>query len=269
MTKILILGDPHGKLPKNINSIVKQNKIELIIITGDIGKSDLAKKQFLEDIKRKKQGLSEKIHSKKEVKKAWMEIYNSTIKTLKGLSKLAPVYLIKGNVPASSDIEIKKKGQKLGIKLPLFTLNIRKIPNVFYLNNKIKKFHNLRIGGLEYFIDSSWIKEFKETDIKRILSAKIQTFKAKKILQKFDKIDILLCHSPPYKILDKVNSSQAPKHWKGKHAGSKVISDYIKKQQPKYVFCGHIHEGKGKAKIGKTEVYNVGHEGDYLILDIN
>jgi hypothetical protein len=25
--------------------------------------------------------------------------------------------------------------------------------------------------------------------------------------------------------------------------------DYVKKYQPKYVFCGHIHEAKGKAII--------------------
>ena len=41
--------------------------------------------------------------------------------------------------------------------------------------------------------------------------------------------------------------------------------DYIKKYQPKYVFCGHIHEGEGKAKIGKTEVYNLGVAGHKII----
>ncbi len=265
--KILILGDPHGKLPKNINAIVKENKVELILITGDLGKCDLARKQDIGDIKREKQNLPEKIHSKKEIKKAWIEIYNSSIKILKQLSKLAPIYFIKGNVELQ-DKEIKKKSQELKIKFPLLFSAIRKIPNVFYLNNKIKKFKNLRIAGLEHFLDNSWIKEFKEKDFETIFRAKINTLHAKKVLQKFGKIDILLCHAPPYKILDKVTSSYAPKHWKGKHAGSKVILDYIKKKQPKYVFCGHIHEGKGKAQIGKTTIYNIGSCGDYIVLDI-
>jgi len=72
------------------------------------------------------------------------------------------------------------------------------------------------------------------------------------------KVDILVCHQPPYGILDKVTNKAAPKHWLGLHAGSKVIFDYIKKQEPRYVFCGHIHEGEGRARIGKSEVYNLG-----------
>ena len=41
--KILIIGDPHGNLryPK---SVLKQ--AEIIFITGDIGKADLARKRF-------------------------------------------------------------------------------------------------------------------------------------------------------------------------------------------------------------------------------
>ena len=67
-------------------------------------------------------------------------------------------------------------------------------------------------------------------------------------------------------IFDKVSPKyNPPKDWIGKHAGSKVILDYIKKYQPKYVFCGHIHEGEGKAKIGKTEVYNLGVAGHKII----
>lgn len=266
--KILILGDPHGILPKNINSIVKQNQIKLILITGDIGKCDLARKQAFENIKRKKQGLPEKNHSPKEIQKVYLEIYNSTIKILKQLSKLAPVYLITGNVGAN-DKETKKEEKEIGIKLPLLISNIKKTPNVFYLKDKKKKIENLQIGGLEHFHDNSWINEFKEKDPESILNAKIETLNAKKILQKFNKVDILLCHAPPYGILDKVTAPYAPKHWQGKHAGSKVILDYIKKKQPKYVFCGHIHEAKGKAQIGKTTVYNVGHSGNYLVLDIN
>ena len=35
--KILALGDPHGNLPKNLNSIIKKNKIDIIICVGDMG----------------------------------------------------------------------------------------------------------------------------------------------------------------------------------------------------------------------------------------
>jgi len=120
---------------------------------------------------------------------------------------------------------------------------------------------------LEYFIDTCWVREFKLRDYKKMLKrARKQTDKARRILKRFGKVDILVCHQPPYGYLDKVTGKYgAPKFYRGKHAGSKVILDYIKKHQPKYVFCGHIHEGEGKTKIGKTEVYNLGVAGHKIV----
>ena len=84
------------------------------------------------------------------------------------------------------------------------------------------------------------------------------TKEAKKALDSFGKIDILMCHQPPNGVLDIVKNPRAPKHWRGKHAGSKTILRYIKKFKPEYVLCGHIHEGHGEDKIGKSNVYNLG-----------
>jgi Icc-related predicted phosphoesterase len=141
--------------------------------------------------------------------------------------------------------------------------------NVRIINNRIANVRDIRIGGLGYFVDTNWVREFNVKDKKIVKRAKKDTLKAKRILKRFDKLEILLCHQPPYRYLDKVSSKyNPPKDWIGKHAGSKVILDYIKKKQPKYVFCGHIHEAKGKKKIGKSEVYNVGVSGDYILLDI-
>jgi len=98
--------------------------------------------------------------------------------------------------------------------------------------------------------------------------AKKETDKAKKILTKFNKLNILLCHQPPYGILDKMLNRADPKDWYGKHVGSEAILKYIKRKQPKYVFCGHMYESKGKKNIKKTQIYNVGAVGDYILLDI-
>ena len=86
-------------------------------------------------------------------------------------------------------------------------------------------------------------------------------------MKRFDELDVLVCHQPPYGFLDKVTFKGAPKHWQGKHAGSKTILDYIRKNQPQYAFCGHIHEGEGKTRIGRTEVYNLGVCG-YKIVEL-
>ncbi|MDO8659973.1 MAG: metallophosphoesterase family protein [Candidatus Parcubacteria bacterium] len=242
--KILVVGDPHGVIPRKI-----PKKIDLILITGDIGKADLARKIAFENIERRKRGLPKLKKDKQLNKKIKAEINSSTLKVLNYLSKFAPVYTITGNVGIPNSKKFNKK-----VKL---------------VKNQYRNIHKLRVGFLEYFVDNSWIKEFGEKDKKRIKKAQKETIKAKKVLERFGNLDILLCHQPPFGYLDKVNFPGAPAHWKGKHAGSKIILDYIKKEQPRYVFCGHIHEAKGKTKIGKTEVYNVGSNGDYVLLNID
>lgn len=68
----------------------------------------------------------------------------------------------------------------------------------------------------------------------------------------------LVVHFPPYGTkLDQV----AP----GQHAGSPTLRALIERQQPAYLFCGHIHECAGQTDcIGKTICINVGKRG-YLL----
>jgi len=265
--KILAIGDPHGDLEK-IKKI-PLNGINLILTTGDLGKADFARKRFFENIERKKKGLKELKYDGKAAKIAYTEISDSTLNILKYLSKFSQIYSILGNVGNDmiKDSEVKKDEKKYKVKLPYMGRELKKIKNFHIVINRLRNLEKLRIGFLEYFIDTSWVKEFKPSNYKKSMKkAKKETEKTKKILKSFKKLDILICHQPPYGILDKVSGKYgAPKYYIGKHAGSKAILDYIKKYQPKYVFCGHIHEGEGKAKIGKTEIYNLGVAGHKII----
>ena len=262
--RILVVGDPHGKL---IGKIPKD--IDLIIITGDLGKSDLARKLAFRNIERRKKSLPELKETRGKIKKELFEVYDSAIKVAKFYSGIAPTYSIMGNV-WNNDEGIKKDEKKYRIKLPYLNRDLRKIRNFSLVKNNIRNIRGLKIGFLEYFLDVNWIKEFYSGNKEMMKRARKETAKARRILKWFakNKIDVLVCHQPPYGILDKVTAKFAPKHWKGKHAGSKVILDYIKKYQPKYVFCGHIHEGKGKKNIGKTEVINAGCCEDYFTVEI-
>ncbi len=264
--KILVFGCLHGseKIKK-----APLKGIDMILIAGDIGKADLMRKRAFKNIERKRKGLPEVEYPPQQQKKAFMEAYNSTIKIVGHLSKFAPVFIIYGNVE-SSNSETRKMSNEIGLKLPFLTDKLNSMKNVRIINNKLVKFKDLKIGGLDYFTDTSWVIEFKTKNKKKIKEAKKETEKARRILRRFGlNLDILISHQPPYKILDKVTAKYAPKDWKGKHAGSKAILNYIKKKQPRYVFCAHIHEGKGKRKIGKTQIYNVGYNGDYVLLNIN
>jgi Icc-related predicted phosphoesterase len=263
--KILAIGDPHGNLEKIRKIPMKW--IDLILMTGDIGKADLARQRHFENLQRKKEGLPE-IKENAEYKKAvYNQVHNSTIDILRYLSRNFPVYTLIGNVGIYSDAEARKASEKIGLKLKSTTGEIRRLSNVHLYKNRLKTSDGLRIGFLEYFTDTSWVREFKPKDYdKSMKRAKRQTEKAKRILERFGKnLDILVCHQPPYRFLDKVNFPGVPDGWKGKHAGSKVILNYIKKYQPRYVFCGHIHEGEGMKKIGKTEVYNLGVAGHKIV----
>lgn len=50
--KILAVGDPHGEINKIKN--ISLREIDLVLITGDIGKADFARKRFLRILKGKK-----------------------------------------------------------------------------------------------------------------------------------------------------------------------------------------------------------------------
>jgi len=264
--RILAIGDPHG----NIDKIKKINlkKVDLILLTGDLGKADLMRKMFFERLEREKQGLPEKNYSTKEQKRAFMEAFNSTIKLVKYLSTYAPVFIIFGNVESTNQ-ETREQTKKIKLPLPFLYDHLRNMKNVRVINNVCTNFRGLRVGGVSYFTDSGWVRDFKPSNYKEsFVNARKESEKVKRVLRKFGEIEILVAHQPPYGILDKVSSKFAPKSWQGKHAGSRILLDFIKKYKPLYVFCGHIHEGEGRANTGRTEVYNLGVAG-YKVIELH
>ena len=72
---------------------------------------------------------------------------------------------------------------------------------------------------------------------------------------------IAICHAPPYGTsLDRITNL--------KHAGSRAIREFLRREQPRYFFCGHIHEAAGaQDKLGETSAMNVGKMGYLLDLD--
>jgi Icc-related predicted phosphoesterase len=263
--RILAIGDPHGDLTK-----VKQiplNGVDLVLLTGDLGSANLMRKMAFENVERQKKGLPKKEFSPREKKRAFMEAYTSSMSVVRYLARFAPVYTIYGNVE-SSNRETREESEEIGLPLPFLTDSLKNTKNVTIINNRAINVGNVRIGGLQYFVDTNWVRDFKPKDYRqRMKGAAKGTEKAREVLKRFGSVDILVHHQPPHGILDKVTAPFAPKHWQGKHAGSETILDYIKKRQPRYAFCGHIHEGEGMRRIGKTEVYNLGVCG-YKIIEI-
>ena len=72
---------------------------------------------------------------------------------------------------------------------------------------------------------------------------------------------ISICHAPPHgTMLDRMTNLR--------HVGSKSVREFLIREQPRFFFCGHIHEAAGaSAKLGETSAMNVGKKGYLLDLD--
>ncbi|KUJ76389.1 serine/threonine protein phosphatase [Ruegeria marisrubri] len=74
---------------------------------------------------------------------------------------------------------------------------------------------------------------------------------ATEMLDRCDRADILIVHSPPKGTGDVTSQ--------GVSVGSIAVRDAIERIQPKLAFCGHIHDSWGfRGAIGKTAVANLG-----------
>ena len=62
---------------------------------------------------------------------------------------------------------------------------------------------------------------------------------------------VLVSHQPPYgTVCDQLDN--------GQHVGSHAVRAFIEQHQPLVCFCGHIHSGVGKDRIGESVILNPG-----------
>jgi Icc-related predicted phosphoesterase len=229
--RILAIGDPHGKLPKNLDGIIKKNKIDVIICSGDIAPAPIIPKkgETFEQACKRAERIFKKIIDK-------LCSYN------------LPFLTLRGNVFTST-----KEGNNITHK-------------IFFPHKNLyhKKTGKITVKGIT-FIFFDFLSEKESTRTKRSITPekrrnnKNREIKLNKLLEE-NPDSVLIAHNPPLGILDKIHS--------GKHVGSKILFRAIKKHKPKLVLCGHIHEGKGKKKLGKTTIYNLGEKGEYGVIDI-
>ncbi|MFZ3218335.1 MAG: metallophosphoesterase [Candidatus Acidiferrales bacterium] len=65
----------------------------------------------------------------------------------------------------------------------------------------------------------------------------------------------LVVHFPP---LD----TKLDEYAAGQHAGSPTLREWVEREKPLYLFCGHIHETAGISdRLGTTQCINVGKQG--------
>jgi Icc-related predicted phosphoesterase len=76
-------------------------------------------------------------------------------------------------------------------------------------------------------------------------------------------VKVFVPHAPPH-------NTKVDKVFMGTHVGSKSVRDFIEREQPDVVICGHIHEARGQDLIGRSKIVNCGAAGKgyYAVVDI-
>jgi len=263
--KIAAIGDPHGNLEKIQN--IRLETVDLALLTGDLGRTDNLRKQAYEFLNIKRPGPQQKSSYAAGFKAAFLKSHETALRLAGYIAAFCPVYVVRGNADISN-YDTRKFAHTFGIELPYLYQNLLKINRLRLIDNRVAVFRGIRIGGIKYFTDISWAREFELDGIPRIRDRALKdTQDAERVLGRFGKLDVLVTHVPPYGILDRVESNNTPPSWIGRHAGSKAILEYIRRQQPDYVLCGHIHEAEGYEKIGRSQVYNLG-SGSFKIIEM-
>ena len=70
-----------------------------------------------------------------------------------------------------------------------------------------------------------------------------------------------MSHPPKDTVIDVLRS--------GMHVGSQTVRDFVLKYKPHVCISGHIHESRGKDKVGDTIVLNAGMFRDGWYIEIN
>ncbi len=286
--KILIIGDLHGIKPK-----IHFKNFDCIVLVGDICDDSkigpLYKKYFgmLNKNKNYSKGLDEfliKEIGKTKLKKYEKESLEKGNELLKYLDKFQkPIFMVAGNWDQSygpsrikdlnrSDYNYEKAfhdwfiGTKINPKLIKGTKNIK---NCMYKNHEFSGINFVGYGL------SSGPEKLKKKNLKitekqfEILKKSINKI-SQKLSDAYKKRNkkfptIFISHNVPYKTkLDVVKDKKSYVY--KKHLGSWIARKFCEKYQPLVCIGGHIHEGKGKDKIGKTLVINPGFGKDTQIL---
>lgn len=219
--KLFLNADSHGEKITGL-----RDNEDLVLIAGDF--SDGSK-------------LRDAVFGKGSIEDAKLEIVKSAKSFLEDLPKKS--IIVPGNVEKLCLDQVSKMAKDLGHS---------------FLENEVIEVNGLKIAGLKFFMEEWWAKINYPEDQDKIARAKKEEKETKDFLDANPNTDIVLTHLPPFEILDKDPNppKNLPKNYT-KNCGSKVLLDYIKKNKPKLVVCGHIHF-PGEILVGETRIINPG-----------
>jgi len=287
--KILVVGDLHGVKPK-----IHFKDFDCIVQVGDVcDDSNIAPlyKRYFEILKEDSAfifGADEFFISEvgkrnlKQYEKDSLKKGHEVLKYLDSFGK--PVFMVGGNWDQSygpsmikdlneSDYNYRKAFYDwyLGDKLnPKLTKDLKNIKDCMYRNHV---FNQINFVGYGLSSGPELSEKLKKLDISKKQFKKLKKSIKKifnKLLSAYQKRDkkfpvIFISHNIPYKTkLDVVKDKESYAY--RKHLGSSIAREFCQRHQPLICIGGHVHEGKGKDKIGKTILINPGFGKDAQVL---
>jgi len=289
--KILVVGDLHGEKP-----VIITRDFDCIVCVGDFCDdkkiSKLYKAWFSyirdnsEDILDIDEFFLSKGYNEKKFAKLDAESFKSGKKILKYLSGFGrPVFLVPGNWDQSyGETKIKdiNKNDYNYFKAWLDKFNndginpklIKGLRNVFDCSFEMHNFCGVNFIG--YGVSSSSENPLDSEDVGVYNKKELTKLKGayNKILDRLitsygDRKNKMPCvfisHNVPYNTkLDVIKDKDSYLH--KKHMGSSVSRAFCLKIKPVLCLAGHIHEGKGRCKLGNTMVVNPGYGKESQVL---
>ncbi|MFH1174977.1 MAG: metallophosphoesterase [archaeon] len=256
--RILCMGDFHGKLPQKLCRAAKS--CDLILSTGDYGgNNELTRVIFKYFTSNWMQQIG-----KKKTRQLLMKDYCSGKNVILALDKLnIPLISVDGNW------DFVKENSDRAVIAATYPELMRRTKHVRFLHKRLLHWKGLSIYGFGGMVTASIYLSKEDFDpARRKKHRRMHAMESKQLFSKGRKgIDIVLAHYPPYGIFDKVMNKKSPMH--GKHVGFKPYTAFIKKFQPSFFVCGHMHEWQGVRRLGRTRIIATGpgKEGKAAIID--
>lgn len=273
--KILAVGDFEGKFPKKFEDIIKKEKIDIVLANGDYCTFSL-RKEFFEHVYANPFAPELwEIVGKKKYKEKVIYDHKKGEDVLKKLNKLPiPVLTVFGNndYPLPDDVSDYKPNKENYWKwdwerIFFFAKLLKKYKNIGRIDYRYAKFKGFVFIGARGHSFPGHVKSKSYKKHRKKLDDLFNKFKKENKQRKV----VFLSHNVPYQTkLDMITSKGADERARGKHYGSKLFRRIIDKYQPVVSVAGHVDEGMGKQKIGKTMAVNCGpaHDGKGAIIDI-
>ncbi len=179
-----------------------------------------------------------------------------------------PTYTVPGNWDQARGATVAWESQRVPKRSPeKFAPLIKKYSYIHNIHKKSLRFKDITLIGWgltscpELPVSKNRKNQFTKEELRWIhknykhMTRRLHTLF--KTAQKKKQPTIFISHNSPYNTpLDRINNKHSPAH--GEHYGSIIAREMIEKYQPLACISGHIHEGEGHCKIGKTLCINSG-----------